>query len=202
MNHIACRPAFFVAALFFAAASPMSHADETQPESQAAPAVAATDVAAHTGSRVRVTAASPAFTGSVTGTLVKVGPDTLMIVDPKGGLVSELPLAAVQRFEVSRQSSRARRGFLIGAALGALAAVAVYGDETFTCNTSNEPARVCGSSERFAYSAFAVGFYGGMGAWIGSRRKNDTWSDAPLGHVRLSLRPVKSGARAGLTLTF
>jgi hypothetical protein len=191
MNPIARRPAVFAAALFVAAASPMSHANDERPESQAA-----------VGSRVRVTAASPAFTGSVTGTLVKVGPDTLMIVDPRGGVVTELPFDSVQRLEVSRRGSRARRGLLIGAALGALAAIAVYGDETFTCNTSNEPARVCGSSERFAYSAFAVGFYGGIGAWIGNRRKTDTWSDAPIGSVRLSLRPAKGGARAGLTLTF
>lgn len=202
MNHIACRPASFVAALFIAAASPMSHADETQPESQAAPAVAGTDVAAHTGSRVRVTAASPAFTGSVTGTLVKVGPDTLMIVDPKGGVVSELPFDSVQRFEVSRPSSRARRGFLIGAAFGVLTAVLIASDDTFSCGGYDEPARLCDDSEKAAYSAFAVGLYGGIGAWIGSRRKTDTWSDAPLGRVRLSLRPVKGGARGGLTLTF
>ena len=191
MNPIARRPVVFAAALFVAAASPMSHANDERPESQAA-----------VGSRVRVTAASPAFTGSVTGTLVKVGPDTLMIVDPKGGLVSELPLAAVQRFEVSRQSSRARRGFLIGASVGLLAAIAISGDETLICNSNNEPVRLCDNSEKGLYSAFAVGLYGGIGAWIGSRRKTDTWSDAPLGRVRLSLRPVRGGARAGLTLTF
>ncbi len=191
MKHSASRPTFFAAALFFAAVSPMSHADDERPESRMG-----------VGSRVRVTAASPAFTGSIIGTLVKVGPDTLMIVDPKGGLVSELPLDSVQRLEVSRASSRARRGFLIGAAVGVIGAIAIAGDETFTCNGYNEPARLCGSSERFAYSAFAVGLYGGIGAWIGSRRKTDTWSDAPIGRVRLSLRPAKGGARAGLTLTF
>lgn len=200
MNHIACRPAVFVAALFLAAASPMSHANDQQPEARTA--AADPNVAVHPGSRVRVTAASPGFTGSVTGTLVKVGPDTLMIIDPKGGAVSELPLDSVQRIEVSRGSSLARRGFLIGAAIGVLTAVAISGDETLACNGYSEPARVCGSSERFAYSAFAVGFYGGMGALIGSRRKTDTWSDAPIGRVRLSLRPAKGGARAGLTLTF
>ena len=202
MNHNASRPAFLAAALLFAAASPMSHADDKQPGSQAAPAAADRDLATHTGSRVRVTAASPAFTGSVTGTLAKVGPDTLMIVDPKGGLVSELPLAAVQRFEVSRQGSRARRGFLIGASVGVLAAIAISGDETLICNSYNEPVRLCDNSEKGLYSAFVVGLYGGIGAWIGSRRKTDTWSDAPLGRVRLSLRPVKGGARAGFTLTF
>ncbi len=191
MKHFASRPTFFAAALFLAAASPMSHADDERSESPMA-----------VGSRVRVTAASPAFTGSVTGTLVKVGPDTLMIVDPKGGLVSELPLDSVQRFEVSRRSSRARRGLLIGAAVGVLGAIAIAGDETFTCNGYNEPARLCDNSEKAVYSAFAVGLYGGIGAWIGSRRKTDTWSDAPIGRVRLSLRPAKGGARAGLTLTF
>ncbi len=191
MNHVASRPAVFAAALFFTAASPMSHADDERPKAQI-----------RVGSRVRVTAASPAFTGSVTGTLVKVGPDTLMLVDPKEGVVSELPIDSVQRFEVSRESSRARRGFLIGSAIGVLTAVAISGDETLTCNAYSEPARVCGSSERFVYSAFAVGLYGGIGALIGSRRKTDTWSDAPIGRVRLSLRPLKDGARAGLTLTF
>lgn len=188
MIHLAGRLAVFASALLLAASSP---ADDEPHEPRTG-----------VGSRVRVTAASPAFTGSVIGTLVKLGPDTLMIVDPGSGLVSELPLDSVQRFEVSRRGSRARRGLLIGAAFGVLAAVAISSDETITCGGYDEPARLCDNSEKAAYSAFAVGLYGGIGAWIGSRRKTDTWSDAPIGRVRLSLRPAKGGARAGLILTF
>lgn len=202
MNHLARRPAVFAAALFFAAASSMSHADDERSESQAGAAPVDAAVGVRTGSRVRVTAASPTFTGAVSGTLVKVGSSTLMIMDPKGGAVSELPLDSVQRFEVSRPGSRARRGFLIGAAVGVLTAIAISGDETITCNAPTEPARLCDNSEKALYSAVAVGLYGGIGAWIGSRRKTDTWSDAPLGRVRLSLRPAKGGARVGLTLAF
>src|SRR6187549_1806869 len=78
-----------------------------------------------TGQRVRVTAVSPTFTGTMVGTLVKDGPDTLILVDPGTGAVTELPLASLTQVEVSHPRTRAKTGALIGAGLGVVVGLAV-----------------------------------------------------------------------------
>lgn len=191
-----------LAAFVLVAVPPRSVADDEQSGSKTETVAKDTDSTLRPGSRVRVTAASPAFTGSLVGTLISRSAQELIILDPKTGAVSELPADSVRRVEVSRRGSHARRGLLIGLAVGALTALAISADDSLTCNGYGEPSRPCRDSEKALYAAFAFGLYGGTGAWIGSRVKTDSWSDAPLGRARLSLRPGRSGARADLTLSF
>jgi hypothetical protein len=81
-------------------------------------------------------------------------------------------------------------------------AVAISTDNSPSCGGYNEPLRPCTGGEKIGLSAFAAATSGGVGAWLGHRRKNDDWSDAPLEQLRVSVRPERRGASVGLTVSF
>ncbi len=189
--------------LVVATAAPPARSQSGVPDGASSPVLAP-------GQRVRVTAASPAFTGMAVGNLVKIGPDNLILVDAERGLVAELPRTSITRVEVGHQRRQTKKWLLIGLGVGGLGALAVWGvsgDEGF-CGTLEEPAP-CSGGQKVALSAVALGFYGGLGAFIGHRKKTDHWTDAwmqdwkpPAADLTWQVSPTLSrGARgAGLRL--
>src|SRR5688572_32544974 len=56
------------------------------------------------GQRLRVTASAPGrFTGVTVGNLVKIGPDSLTLLDAERNATMDLPLGSITRVEVSRR---------------------------------------------------------------------------------------------------
>ena len=135
------------------------------------------------GQRVRVTATAPAFTGITVGNLVKIGPDNLTLVDAEGGVVLELPRTSITRVEVSHQTRATKKGLLIGLGVGALGGAALaagpsWFSEGNPCARPDEPDRECSSGEKVGFFVAGLAVWGGIGAWIGSRKKTDHWKDA------------------------
>jgi hypothetical protein len=158
-----------------------------------------------TGQRVRVTAVSPAFTGTMVGTLVKDGPDTLLLLDPGTGAVSEVPLASVTQIEVSHPRTQAKAWAIAGAGLGVLAgALAGSGYSEVGCGQPGEGYVECevsaGEAAGVAMAAGAI--YGAVGYWLGGKRKVDVWTDASAGRLQISLEPARDGGRASLSFSF
>jgi hypothetical protein len=46
------------------------------------------------------------------------------------------------------------------------------------------------------------GVSAGIGAWVGSRKQHEVWSDTPLERVKVSVRPERRGARVALAFSF
>ena len=136
------------------------------------------------GQRVRVTAASPAFTGMAVGNLVKIGPDNLTLVDAEGGVVLELPRTSITRVEVSHQTRATKKGLLLGMGVGAAAvalaiAVGPGSGEPLACGGSlGKSSHPCTSGEKVGMILAGLAVWGGIGAWIGSGKKTDHWKDA------------------------
>lgn len=197
---------------FTVATSPAQAADEAPAQASAGAGVLSSSSLAP-GQRVRVTAASTAFTGVAVGNLVKIGSDRLTLFDPKLGAVTELPLSSLTRIEVSRERRSTRKGLLIGLGIGAFTAVVVAADSSESCGGYNEPRRPCTNNEKVAVGAAALGIYGGGGAWLGHRKKSDVWSEAPIPEgkqaasdlgwqVSPTLSPQSHGAGLRVRLSF
>jgi hypothetical protein len=159
------------------------------------------------GQRLRVTAAAPGrFTGVTVGHLVKVGPDSLTLVDAERGAVTELPVSSITRLEVSQgQRRHTRKGMLIGTAVGAVLAPLMWAslsEDPLGCGGPARPYRACTTGEKVALTALAFGVSAGGGAWLGHRRKSEEWSDAPVERLRVTVRPDRRGARVALTFSF
>ena len=155
------------------------------------------------GQRLRVTAVAPGrFTGVTVGSLVKVGPDSVTLLDPERSAVTELPLTSITRIEVSQGKRRHTwQGALIGAGVGGLGALAIAGGSSEVCGTYDMP-RSCSSSEKVALGALVVGFWAGIGAWLGHRKQSEDWSDSTVARLRVTLLPKRGGGRVALTVTF
>jgi hypothetical protein len=168
----------------------------------AVPARAADPPAVQPGQRVRIVAAAPGiFQGVATGTLLDAGPETLIVAQAEGGVL-RLPRASVTRFEVSEGRRRhTRRGLLIGTAVGLALAPLMWSDEKMQCGTVDNP-RLCTQGERKGIAVFMVGIFAGSGAFWGHRKHTDRWRDAPLDHLKVSVRPTRGGGRVALTLAF
>ena len=155
------------------------------------------------GQRLRVTAVAPGrFTGVTVGSLVKVGPDSVTLLDPERSAVTELPLNSITRIEVSQGKRRHTwQGALIGAGVGGLGALAIAGDSSGLCGTYDMP-HPCSNSEKVALGALVVGFWAGIGAWLGHRKQSEDWSDSTVARLRVTLLPKRGGGRVALTVTF
>ena len=169
-----------------------------------APAVSAQEAPAlQPGQRLRVTAVAPGrFTGVTVGSLVKVGPDSVTLLDPERSAVTELPLTSITRIEVSQGKRRHTwQGALIGAGVGGLGALAIAGDSSGLCGTYDMP-HPCSNSEKVALGALVVGAWAGIGAWLGHRKQSEDWSDSTVARLRVTVRPERGGGRVAFTMTF
>jgi len=169
----------------------------------AGPASAGDVRGAEPGQRVRVTAAAPGvFQGIMTGTLLKIGPDTLTLVDPDGGAITELPLSTIHRLEVSQGRRRKTwAGLLIGAAMGLGLAPFAYYDKSTPCGDVWNP-RECTQGERTGLAVFMVAGLAGAGALWGHKKVTEDWRDTAVPRLNVSMRPERGGGRVALTLAF
>lgn len=152
------------------------------------------------GQRVRVTASSPAFTGMTVGKLVKIGPESLTLVDVERGSVMELALNSVSRIEVGTLHRQTKKGALIGLAVGAVFTIAIFASEEAVCGPyGNSP---CSTEDNVAMSAFSVAASVGIGAWWGHSKKAETWLEAPVPHARVGVRPERGGGQVRLAFSF
>ena len=156
------------------------------------------------GQRLRVTAVAPGrFTGVTVGSLVKVGPDSVTLLDPERSAVTELPLNSITRIEVSQGKRRHTwQGALIGAGVGGLGALAIAADSSTLCTDPSGTPRPCTSSEKVALGALVVGFWAGLGAWLGHRKQSEDWSNSTVERLRVTVRRERGGGRVALTLAF
>lgn len=172
---------------------------ETPPDSRASgAAVASPDL--KPGQRLRVTASSPALTGRTVGSLVKVGPDTMTLVDIDRGSVMEVPLGSISRVEVGSLHRQTRKGVLIGLGVAAVFTAAIFASDEPVCGPSGHEA--CSTEDNIALSAFSVAVSVGVGAWWGHSKKTETWIEAPIPHARVGVRPDRAGARVRLAFAF
>lgn len=152
------------------------------------------------GQRLRVTAASPGFTGRAVGNLVKIGSDTITLVDVERGSVMEMPLGSISRIEVGSLHRQTKKGVLIGLAVGAVMTAAIFASEEAVCGPSGH--ETCSTGDNAALSAFSVAFSVGVGAWWGYSKKSDAWVEAPIPHARVGVRPERGGGSARLAFRF
>lgn len=123
------------------------------------------------GQRVRLSVDSPSFTGMKSGTLLGLGPGGMVLRDFEGGATSMVPLPSVMRIEVSRRSTAARKGALIGGLLGVT-----------PLGLGAPPGTSDG--ELLLAAAMLAGIGAGLGAWLGSTIKRDHWSAVPMEESR------------------
>ncbi len=217
MKNRTSRPLAFLTALVAAISVSPAHAQENRPGPTGVGATAISSPLLTPGQRLRVTAASPAFTGVTVGTLVKVGADTLTLVDPKSAAVTEVPLGSISRVEVSHQRRGTARGVLMGLGIGAGFALMVAADpegcgDTYSSgSTTATVTRPCTTNEKVGIGAFFIAGMGLTGAWVGHRKTTDVWSDAPApsrqsaGDLTWRVSPILTreghgaGLRVGLT---
>jgi hypothetical protein len=152
------------------------------------------------GQRVRVTASSPSFTGMTVGKLVRIGPDSLTLVDVDRGSVMELAMSSVSRIELGTVNRQTKKGALIGLAFGAVLTAAIFASEEPVCGPNGHSA--CSTGDNAAMSAFAVATSVGVGAWWGHSKKSERWLEAPLPHARVGVRPERGGGSVRLAFTF
>jgi hypothetical protein len=154
------------------------------------------------GTRVRLTSTGESgLMGTVQGTLIRLAPGTLGVVDERRGAVVAVPEASVIRVQTSPGPRRhARTGFLLGAAFGAAAVYVATSSAQADCGLYvYEP---CTSGDRAAFSALGGALYGGIGALIGHFVRTEHWSDAPVAHVKLKVRLERGGGRAAVAFSF
>jgi len=168
----------------------------------AVPARAADQPAAEPGQRVRIVAAAPGvFQGVATGTLLEIGSESLTVAQAEGAIL-RLPVASVKRLEVSQGGRRhTRRGLLLGAAAGLALVPFVLTDRHLRCGDVANP-HECTQGERTGIAVFMVGAFAGGGAWWGHRKQTEQWREAPLDHLKVTVRPTRGGGRVALTLDF
>jgi hypothetical protein len=177
-----------------------ARAQETQVDSRASGAAVVETPTLAPGQRVRVTASSPAFTGMTVGKLVKIGPDSLTLVDVERGSVMELALNSVSRIEVGTLHRQTRKGALIGLAVGAVFTIAIFASDEAVCGPyGNSP---CSTEDNVLMSAFSVAASVGIGAWWGHSKKSEKWLEAPLPGVKVGVRPERGGGRVRLAFSF
>jgi len=129
------------------------------------------------GARVRVAADGE----RMTGTLAERGQDTLWVRLDHADAVRAVPLAGVQRLEVSREwRSNAGRGALAGFVVGAIPGV-VSGA---TCDCGNRGAAV------LLLGAFTGGIGAAIGAVLGATSHHDVWEVVPVAVTAASSHPT------------
>jgi hypothetical protein len=155
------------------------------------------------GARVRIYAPS-LIDGQVTGKVVKLNADTLMVAlrGPKTPL--QVPCASIESLEIYRGVDRKiGKGMAIGTVIGAgVGAYVGYGlsgisfdGEKIDRSDRLEMASICG---------FALGLLGAsVGAGIGVLRGDERWEKVPLGCIRAGITPQRhGGVRLAMSFTF
>ena len=152
------------------------------------------------GVRVRITGGDAArFVGTASGTLVNTGPDTITLVTDQG--VLKLPTGSITRVEVSHGRKRhGRLGLLVGVAAGALIGLYATTDPALACGVDYYVP--CTRSDRITYAAVMGLALAAPGALVGRRIHTETWSDAPLGRLRVAVVPERNGGRVAFALSF
>ena len=152
------------------------------------------------GMRVRITGGiSSNFLGSTTGVLVSRGPDAITVVT-KEGMVT-LPTESVTRIELSHgRRSHGRLGLLVGLGAGALIGLALTYDPDVACGVDYYVP--CTTSRRVANTVSGAVGFGVVGTVLGRRLYSETWSDAPLGRLRVAVVPERHGGRVAFALSF
>lgn len=126
----------------------------------------------------------------IVGTILALDVDSVHLLRADTTQQASFKRGAIIRLEVSdsvksRAGRRAGQGFLIGAAVGALAGLVSGDDESgFIRFTAGEKAGLLGV------------FGGGVGALLGvlgGSSVHERWSPLPLGHVRATLTPRGAG---------
>ena len=133
------------------------------------------------GTRVRVSAPG-ASRPQLTGNIAAVDEKTLTVIND--GQPVRVPRELITRLDVGWGRKRhVWQGLLIGAAAGGLIGAVLPLCDSYSGSCSTRGEQVTGG---------VVGF-GILGAIVGNKVKSDTWVEAPLGQVRVSLRPGPSG---------
>jgi hypothetical protein len=134
------------------------------------------------GSRVRIVAPTMVH-GALEGMMLEMDDSSLLVgIDDRGP--TRLSRQAITRIDVSTgRHSRALKGMIIGAVLGAGAGALAYSGD---CNGA---VSVCVDS----HSVVPVGLVTGalVGAGIGALIKHDRWNRVPLDSVRVGLGPTR-----------
>jgi hypothetical protein len=171
-----------------------------------ASAAAAQTPSLEPGTRVRVTSDS---LGRVVGVVAPAGRDTIAVTTPDGGSRVAIPVASVERLDVSRgrtAGAGAARGALIGAAVSGGLGVAATGLVYFY-ERRHDATRSCYES---CYLGTAiVGVLSGVvllgstatGALIGAAVGAEGWRRVPLAD-RVGVGPTPDGAGLAVRLAF
>ena len=132
------------------------------------------------GTKVRILAPS-ALSDRMTGMLVEIDKDTLLIVNDDSRL--RVQRQAITQMEASiGKRRRTRIGMIVGAGIGALVlSQGIYGG----CLSD------CGNRWDAEYILAGAGVGALLGAGIGALLKTDRWSSVPLEKVRMSIYPVR-----------
>lgn len=139
----------------------------------------------------------------VLGLLMSVDDVSIVINERPGSEATTLPLAFVQKFEVSQgRQAKTGKGALIGGASGVAAGVAagliVCADGD--CVTSGE-----GDLKGTVATVLGVGgglFGVGVGCLVGSHLHSERWRVIPRSDLRMNFVPTRDGVRLGLSLSF
>jgi hypothetical protein len=145
------------------------------------------------GSRVRVT--SSAGNEPVTGTLLSVDVDALVLRHEANDAASRIPIAEIVKLEVSGgRRSQAGRGAMIGAAVGVMPGLLL----TFGDYSSD----VHGDSH--AGTAAVIGAAGGalLGAALGWALKTEDWVPSQVPRAAVAAVPVRKGVAVSFRVTW
>lgn len=141
----------------------------------------------------------------LTGTLVRLDPDTLAIEQEHDRTRIAVPVAAIRRFEMSAgQRTRTGKGALYGLIGGVVGGA---GSVVLLCaldeDGCDEPGSPLGTGGVAAFGATIVGLGlglvgTGVGAIVGSRIRSERWQELSLDSLRLGFgddRRLRAGVR-------
>jgi RNase P/RNase MRP subunit p29 len=160
------------------------------------------------GTLARVIVSSPQLSGQISGEVIAATDGNVTIMDSSTRLVHVMSASAIQKVEIGIERRKTRKGLIIGVLAGALSGLIVTtdtGNSESVCGKTQDGVwfgRPCSGNEKAGITVALAGFYGGVGAWLGHRRKSIAWSE-PIGR-RLSFRlePAIDGGRAALAFSF
>jgi hypothetical protein len=155
------------------------------------------------GEKVRLTPADPG-SRRLTGTVLEVQPDALVIKFKRNGQFERVPFSALGRLEVARgRRGHSQAGALVGLVPGfafgyLLGSVVGCIDQGSNCN---------GFGAGLVGGAYVGGVTALAGGLIGLAIRTDRWNEVPLPSGRsarlgAAVVPLRRGVAAGLTLSF
>ena len=151
------------------------------------------------GDRVRIGVCTPVCGTRVTGSVLELRSDALLVKSERSGDTLQVALASLGMVEVSRgQKSRVGKGALIGVLVG----VGLGAGVGFAVGKGLEDDNVCDCHPAgMAVGGLGVGALGALiGAGVGAATKSDRWEEVPLDQLRVSFVPQRDG-RFGLGLS-